>query len=182
MSFSSPAAPPASAPTSSRAFARNRARVAFIDLQREAGEALARGARRARATKPLFIDCDVTDIRPCKRAIATTRERLGPIGVLVNNAANDERQAFDEVTAEFWDEMQNVNLRHHFFAAQAVQPQMRSSAAARSSTCPRSPGARAPARCRPMRRPRPASSASRVRWPAPSAPTIFASTRSSRAR
>ena len=45
--------------------------------------------------------------------------------MLVNNAANDQRKPFDEVTPEFWDQSQNVNLRHHFFAAQAVHPQMR---------------------------------------------------------
>ena len=50
---------------------------------------------------------------------------MGPISVLVNNAANDERHAVADETADTWDHAQNVNLRHHFFAAQAVHPQMR---------------------------------------------------------
>jgi len=53
------------------------------------------------------------------------RQHFGPIGVLVNNAANDERHDVDAVTPEYWDRAQDVNLRHHFFAAQAVRPQMR---------------------------------------------------------
>jgi NAD(P)-dependent dehydrogenase (short-subunit alcohol dehydrogenase family) len=107
-----------------RAFARNRARVAFVDLQREAGAALA-SEMAADGEAPLFLEADVTDIPALQAAIAQTRERLGPIGVLVNNAANDQRHAVADVSVAYWDQCQNVNLRHHFFAAQAVHPQMR---------------------------------------------------------
>ena len=107
-----------------RAFARNRARVAFVDLQREAGAALARELA-ADGEAPLFLEVDVTDIPALQAAIGQTREKLGPIGVLVNNAANDQRHKVAEVSVEYWDQCQNVNLRHHFFAAQAVHPQMR---------------------------------------------------------
>ena len=106
------------------AFVRNRARVAFVDLQREAGERLVEGLARE-GEAPLFLQADVTDIPALQGAIAKTRERFGPIGALVNNAANDQRHAVADVTVEFWDHTQNVNLRHHFFAAQAVHPQMR---------------------------------------------------------
>ena len=74
---------------------------------------------------PLFLKADVTDIPALQTAIQQTREKLGPIGVLVNNAANDQRHAVADVSVEYWDQCQNVNLRHHFFAAQAVHPQMR---------------------------------------------------------
>lgn len=102
-----------------RAFAANRAKVAFVDVQREAGEALAteHGA--------LFLPCDVTDVPALQQAIAETADRLGPIGVLVNNAANDDRQPLDDITVDYWDASQAINLRPHFFAAQAVRPQMR---------------------------------------------------------
>ena len=106
-----------------RAFARNHARVAFIDVQREAGATLA-GELAADGEAPLFLEADVTEIPALRAAIAQTRERLGRIGVLVNNAANDQRRRFAEVSVEYWDQSQNVNLRHHFFAAQAVHPQM----------------------------------------------------------
>ena len=68
--------------------------------------------------------CDVTDVPALQELIREAGARLGPASVLVNNAANDERHAMDEVSVDYWDQTQNVNLRHHFFAAQAVRPQM----------------------------------------------------------
>jgi NAD(P)-dependent dehydrogenase (short-subunit alcohol dehydrogenase family) len=107
-----------------RAFARNHARIAFVDVQRAKGEAMAAGVKGEGGTA-LFLNCDVTDIAALRAAIAEARAKLGRIAVLVNNAANDERHAVADVTADYWDHAQNVNLRHHFFAAQAVHPQMR---------------------------------------------------------
>jgi NAD(P)-dependent dehydrogenase (short-subunit alcohol dehydrogenase family) len=103
-----------------RAFAANEAKVAFIDIQDEVGAAL---AKELGAT---FFHCDVTDIAALQARIREVGETLGPISVLVNNAANDERHKIDEVTVEYWDKSQNINLRHHFFASQAVRAQMKS--------------------------------------------------------
>ncbi len=102
-----------------RAFARNRSRVAFCDiLDREGGELAAEvGAR--------FVRCDVTDVNALKAAIVAVGAQLGPIGVLVNNAANDDRHAIDDVTEDYWDRSQDINLKPQFFASQAVRPQMR---------------------------------------------------------
>lgn len=72
-----------------------------------------------------FIPCDVTDIPALKAAIEVTRGRLGPIGVLVNNAANDQRHEIDAVTEEYWDNSLGLNLKPQFFAAQAVHPMMK---------------------------------------------------------
>lgn len=103
-----------------RAFAANRAKVAFLDIDAAAGEALA-------ATIPgaLFLRCDLTDIAALKSAIATSAENLGPIGILINNAANDDRCKVAAVDSAYWDWWQNVNLKHQFFAAQAVHPMMK---------------------------------------------------------
>ena len=106
------------------AFARQRAKVAFVDLQTQAGEALAERLAALGLPRPLCLTCDVTDIPALQAAIAGARDALGPIGALVNNAANDQRHRVDDVTVEYWDQTQNVNLRHQFFAAQAVRPQM----------------------------------------------------------
>ena len=106
------------------AFAGQGARVAFVDIDEKASTALAERLSGARH-KPLFIRADVTDIGVLKQAIARIRNEAGPIAVLVNNAANDERHKVDAVTPEYWDGSINVNLRHQFFAAQAVHPQMR---------------------------------------------------------
>jgi NAD(P)-dependent dehydrogenase (short-subunit alcohol dehydrogenase family) len=101
-----------------RAFAGQGSKVAFVDILEAEGRAL------TAETGAEFIPCDITDIPALKAAIEVTRDRLGPIGVLVNNAANDERHQVDAVTPDYWDRAMAVNLRHQFFAAQAVRPQM----------------------------------------------------------
>jgi len=106
------------------AFARQQCKVAFVDIDVTAGEALAQRLS-GQAHAPLFQRCDLLDIEALRAAIEAVRQRLGPVGVLVNNAANDERHSVDAVTPEYWDRAQGVNLRHQFFAAQAVRPHMR---------------------------------------------------------
>ena len=106
-----------------RAFVDNGARVAFLDVQQDAGAALAKelaGSSHA----PLFLRCDITDTASLKAAIADARQKLGPASVLVNNAANDQRQRFAEVTPDELDRTLAVNFRHVYFACQAVVPQM----------------------------------------------------------
>lgn len=105
-------------------FARQGARVAFVDLDEKAGRALV--ARLADAAhEPVFVVCDLTDIGALRGAIDAIRVRIGPIAVLVNNAANDVRHAVADVTHESFDASIAVNLRHQFFAAQAVIDDMK---------------------------------------------------------
>lgn len=105
-------------------FARQGARVAFVDLDEKAGRALV--ARLADAAhEPVFVVCDLTDIGALRGAIDAIRVRIGPIAVLVNNAANDVRHAVADVTPESFDASIAVNLRHQFFAAQAVIDDMK---------------------------------------------------------
>ncbi|HET7715063.1 MAG TPA: SDR family oxidoreductase [Bauldia sp.] len=106
------------------AFAAQGARVAFLDIDVPASTALV-DRLAAMRHRPLFIRCDLTDIAALRAAIARIRDELGPVAVLVNNAANDERHKVDAVTPEYWEGSMNVNLRHQFFAAQAVHPHMR---------------------------------------------------------
>jgi len=103
-----------------RAFAGQGARVAFIDVADAPSRALADELGAA----VRFLRCDVRDIAALRSAIAEAGKTFGPVRVLVNNAARDDRHKFEEVTPEYWDENQAVNLRHQFFAAQAVAPQM----------------------------------------------------------
>jgi D-xylose 1-dehydrogenase len=105
--------------------ARQGVRVGFVDLQDDAGAALAAELADAGHPPPLYQRCDVRDIAALQRAIAETGERLGPVTVLVNNAANDERHSVETLTVADWDDRLNVNLRHHFFATRAVAPMMR---------------------------------------------------------
>ena len=74
---------------------------------------------------PLFIKCDITDIDALKSAISDASKANGGINVLINNAANDTRHSLAEMTTEEWDQSFNVNLRPHFFTAQAVAPFMK---------------------------------------------------------
>lgn len=106
-------------------FATQGARVAFVDLDRENGVALAAALAAGAAHAPLFVDCDLCDIAALQAAVARVRAHFGPIAVLVNNAANDVRHDMDTVSAASWDAGIAVNLRHQFFAAQAVAPDMR---------------------------------------------------------
>ncbi len=108
-------------------FARQEAQVAFVDRQEEAGRALADGLATEGCPPPLFLPVDLRDIPALQQAVATVGERLGPVSVLVNNAAHDERHRIEDVTVEFWEDRMQVNLRHQFFAAQAVLPMMRAS-------------------------------------------------------
>ena len=106
-------------------FARQEAQVAFVDRQEETGRALAAGLAAEGLPTPLFLPLDLRDIHALQRAVATAGEQLGPVSVLVNNAAHDERHRIEDVTVEFWEDRMQVNLRHQFFAAQAVLPMMR---------------------------------------------------------
>jgi NAD(P)-dependent dehydrogenase (short-subunit alcohol dehydrogenase family) len=108
-----------------RQFAAQGAHVAFVDIADDAAEAVAASIRDAGHPSPLYQHCDLTDIPALQRAIEVVGQTLGPITVLVNNAANDQRHKFEDVTVEYWDERQAVNLRHQFFAIQAVAPMMR---------------------------------------------------------
>lgn len=105
-------------------FALQHARVSFVDRDEAAGNALVERLSAARHA-PHFIACDVCQLDALADAIAATRTRQGAVEVLINNAANDERHVVGDITAEYWEQSIAVNLRHQFFAAQAVFPGMR---------------------------------------------------------
>lgn len=101
------------------------ARVAFVDIDRTAGAALVAWIASRGYVEPRFLECDVRDIPALKKAISDTAERLGPVTILVNNAADDARHRIEDTDVELWDDRMAVNLRHYFFAIQTVAPMMR---------------------------------------------------------
>ena len=103
------------------AFAHQGCRVAFVDIADAPSLALVAALPAGHVR---YERCDVRDIAALKAAIGGAAAALGPITVLVNNAARDDRHALEDVTPEYWDENLAVNLRHQFFAAQAVVPAM----------------------------------------------------------
>jgi NAD(P)-dependent dehydrogenase (short-subunit alcohol dehydrogenase family) len=106
-----------------RAFAAQRSRVGFIDLDRERGAAVADELALGGATIH-FETADLRDVAALRHAFGALEAALGPATVLVNNAARDDRHAWEEVTPEYYDERIATNLRHMFFAIQAVAPGM----------------------------------------------------------
>ncbi len=95
------------------------AKVAFVDINEPASKQV------AAKTGAVFLKCDIKDVKAYQAVLAEVAAKQGPITVLVNNAAHDERHKLEDVTPEFWDDRIAVNLRHAFFAIQAVVPGMK---------------------------------------------------------
>lgn len=104
-----------------RHFHAQGSKVGILDLDRARGEALAEELGEPTA----FQAADVTDIAALHSAIDSLRQQLGPIEILINNAAHDERHENEAVTPEYWDDRIAVNLKHQFFAAQNVTGDMK---------------------------------------------------------
>ena len=105
------------------AFAKQGSRVAFIDIQEDASREL-ESKLTSEDFPPVFINCDLTDIVALKKSVKQIEHDFGAVRVLINNAANDQRHEPEDVTPEYWEERLKLNLNHHFFASQAVQPEM----------------------------------------------------------
>lgn len=111
-------------------FAQQGAKVAFVDRDATAANAtIDRCVASGAAHTPLFFAVDLVDIDALQRACTEAETALGGIHVLVNNAANDDRHDWRDVTVEYWDDRINTNLRHYFFAIQALAPGMIASGA-----------------------------------------------------
>ncbi len=103
-----------------RAFAMQKTRIGIIDLDAEASAALINEV----GGDIVSAQCDLRDIGALKQAFEDLQARLGPADILVNNAARDDRHNWQDVTPEYFDERIATNLRHQFFAIQAVAPGM----------------------------------------------------------
>ncbi len=106
-----------------RAVAAQGSRVGFVDIDEKGGRELGDALTGAGASVR-FEPCDLRDIAALRAAFAALKGALGPAGVLVNNAARDDRHGWEYVTPDYYDERMATNLRHMFFAIQAVAPDM----------------------------------------------------------
>ena len=106
------------------AFARQGARVVFFDIAETDSRALEASLADLNPA-PIFEPCDLMQVEALQAALAKVSAGFGPIDVLINNAASDDRHALTEVTPAYWDDRIAVNLRHLYFAAQAVATDMR---------------------------------------------------------
>ena len=107
------------------AFVEQGAVVAFVDILREASEALCARLARPGLQAPVFRHCDITDIPALQHTMAELAEQLGEFDVLVNNAANDQRHDIADVSLDYWNERIAINQRPMFFTCQAVLPGMK---------------------------------------------------------
>lgn len=107
-----------------RNFAAQGSKIGFVDIAKEAGERLEAELRDQGAVVK-FTHCDITDTERYQGAIRDFAAIHGDALALVNNAAHDERHSLEEVTPQYWDERIAVNIKHAFFAIQAVAPGMR---------------------------------------------------------
>lgn len=106
------------------AFARQGARVAFIDIADDESRELESKLEKT-ASPPRYFRCDLTDVEAIRQTFARIRSEIGAVDVLVNNAANDDRHSLQETTEQYWDNRIAVNLRHLFFCTQAVTEDMK---------------------------------------------------------
>jgi len=105
-------------------FVAQGAKVGFVDIDESSALALIERLGHARH-RPAFIHCDISDVDALQDAIAVVRHQFGPIGVLLNNAANDKRHTVEATTSASWDAGIAINLKPQFFAAQAVLEDMK---------------------------------------------------------
>jgi NAD(P)-dependent dehydrogenase (short-subunit alcohol dehydrogenase family) len=105
-------------------FAKQGARTSFLDIATEPSRRLERALSHLPAP-PRFIQCDLTDVEQLQESFRRLAKDEGPVQILINNAANDDRHRLADVTPGYWNDRLAVNLRHLFFCAQAVAPAMR---------------------------------------------------------
>ncbi|TPJ38015.1 SDR family oxidoreductase [Mesorhizobium sp. B2-5-13] len=106
-------------------FMRQGAKVAFLDIADAPSAALAGRIEKELGHRPLYLKTDLRDVEALRASAARVADAHGDVTVLVNNAAWDERHAVEDVTVDFWDNNLAINLRPHFFTAQAVAPGMK---------------------------------------------------------
>lgn len=106
------------------AFARQGARVVFLDVAEAESRALEASLAQLDPA-PIFHPCDLTQVEALQICLKDVAARFGAVDVLINNAASDDRHVLAEVTPAYWDDRIAVNLRHLYFATQAVAPEMR---------------------------------------------------------
>jgi NAD(P)-dependent dehydrogenase (short-subunit alcohol dehydrogenase family) len=102
-------------------FVSQKSKVAFLDINDDLGNELSKKIKNKYDVDSLFVKCDLKNIEQLKSSLEKVKKEIGPISILVNNAANDERHKIEDVTEEYWNDRINVNLRHYFFSVQSVR-------------------------------------------------------------
>ena len=106
-------------------FIMQKSKVVFLDIEDQLAENLINKIYKKYSSKPTYVKCDLKNTNQLIEKINEVSSQIGKISILVNNAANDERHDIDSVTPEYWDDRININLKHYFFASQAVYKDMK---------------------------------------------------------
>ena len=101
-------------------FCEQNSEVYFIDIDVKASKRLIDSIKKKKLKIPKFIECNILDINKLQNIIKKIISEKGPIHCLVNSAANDDRHTTEQVDEKYWDNRMSINLKHYFFAAQAV--------------------------------------------------------------
>jgi len=105
-------------------FCEQNAEVYFIDINENDSNKLVSECKNKKLSVPNFIKCNLLNVKKLQSTISKIISEKGPIEILINNAANDERHKIEDVTEEFWNDRMNINLRHYFFTVQSVREAM----------------------------------------------------------
>ncbi|MDH4247684.1 MAG: SDR family oxidoreductase [Deltaproteobacteria bacterium] len=105
-------------------FCEQGSKVGFVDIDVASSKKLVADMKAKGHIAPVFREVDLRNIAALQKAIKEISAEMGPFTILINNAAHDERHKIDDVTVEFWDDRQAVNLRHQFFTVQAIYKEM----------------------------------------------------------
>ncbi|HAI30937.1 MULTISPECIES: SDR family NAD(P)-dependent oxidoreductase [Thalassospira] len=108
-----------------RAFCAQGARVGFFDIDDAAAQKLIAAIQDEYGVTPVYKSLDLRQQSSISEAVREMSVAIGPIEVLVNNAARDDRHTPEDIDPEKWRDGLDVNLNHHFFCAQAVAPGMK---------------------------------------------------------
>lgn len=105
-------------------FCEQNSEVYFVDINVKESNKLISDIKNKKFKVPTFIECDLLNIKKLQDTISKIISEKGPIDILINSAANDERHNIDDVTEEYWNERMNINLKHYFFTVQSVKKAM----------------------------------------------------------
>ena len=101
-------------------FCEQNSEVYFIDINIKASKKLIKNIKKKKLRTPNFIECNILDVKKLQNIIKEIINKKGPIHCLINSAANDDRHTTEQVDEKYWENRMGINLKHYFFAAQAV--------------------------------------------------------------
>jgi D-xylose 1-dehydrogenase len=105
-------------------FVNQGSRVIFLDIDSDGATQLVTRLKAGAKIMPEFVYADLRDLHSLKATIDSIQRRAGPVKILVNNAASDERHEMEEITPDYWRDRLAINLDHYFFCIQAISPAM----------------------------------------------------------